>query len=125
VWDISGDKEVTGRTAILIHVGNYINYSQAGHILNDSAGCILPVDSIKDAQKSGVFGTGSRKAMDRLLVLVKSFDNVELLIRTDLTNSEDNRESVSSENALKDLQLIKNEMSNLQSRINDFCGRYK
>jgi len=72
VFDKDGISEVQGRSQILFHVGNFVNWSLNGVIQSDTEGCILPVSSIpaNNLTSFGVFGQTSRPKMNDLQSLV-------------------------------------------------------
>lgn len=70
VFDIDGKSEVSGRSDILIHAGNYIS---------DTLGCILPVQMVSEKHSGGIFGNNSAAQLQKLLYFVGN-DAVELEI---------------------------------------------
>jgi hypothetical protein len=80
VFDIDGKSEVKGRSDILIHVANYVNFKFSGkeERLTELLGCIAPVDFIIE-ESGGVFGQNSRKMLDKVMAFVGN-GNVEFEI---------------------------------------------
>lgn len=74
MWEIQG---VPDRAGIRVHSGNY-----AGDKLSDSDGCLLPCQQWADINGDGIIdGTGSRKALDELLEVLRPFEPEGIEIR--------------------------------------------
>jgi hypothetical protein len=80
--DVLTDECGNIRTDILIHPGNYINYTTAdGKTHTDSMGCILPTETAEESG-GGVFGTGSKRALSAMLDAVEKNERAMLVIES-------------------------------------------
>jgi hypothetical protein len=79
VFDIDGKSEVPGRSQILFHIGNYVNFLKNGTILNDTDGCILPVTTIATRTATGVFGASSAPRLSALQTYIGN-ESLRLII---------------------------------------------
>jgi hypothetical protein len=80
IFDIDGHSEVSGRSDILIHAANYVNYPVDGQIKTELLGCIAPIDNYKTtAKKDGIFGSDSKVMLSRLMTFVGG-EGIELEI---------------------------------------------
>jgi len=73
VYHENGVECVQGRSMILIHVGNRVNWLENGKRISDTLGCILPCANTTE-KNNGVFGATSRTQMDKLLEFVGNED---------------------------------------------------
>ena len=111
VFEKDGRSEVSGRSQILFHVGNFVNYLQNGVIRNDTDGCILPVTNIANKTETGVFGATSKPRMEDLMKIVSSAD-VRLTVRNACDKEEPKEENIAD--SLFDILL------KIQTKGNEF-----